>query len=309
MNRFAWMPTSLLALVMTALAGCGDHQKAALDELAAQGLTEVTLTKVEGGDAWGVTGKKDGQACEGVIRVSSPVGASKPTFESKLKCGSTAEAAKETAAPAAPEPVEDEGPSAELAKACDGGAMDKCRELATALIEGPPGTRDPERARALHGKACDGGQMASCDALGTLLIRGLGGEQDEPKAAELFKKACDAGYMDGCASEGRVFYINRKFKDARPLFQKACDGGSIRGCVALATALREGAGGGKDLAEARRLYDTACAAGDTTACTNLGVMLAEGEGGPKNPQRAKKLLGEACELKDEVACARLRQLK
>src|SRR5690606_18292201 len=99
MNRYAWMPTLAVAALMHALVGCANHEKAALAALTEQGLTDVKLVKLGGGDAWSVTGTKDGQACEGTIRVSSPVGARKPTFESDLKCGSKGAAAERAEAP------------------------------------------------------------------------------------------------------------------------------------------------------------------------------------------------------------------
>ena len=90
-------------------------------------------------------------------------------------------------------------------KACDGGDMDGCRNLAIMYEKGKGVEEDFSKAAQLYKKACDGGEVRGCVGLGVMYTKGNGVEKDLGKAAELFKKACDGGEMLGCHNLGFMY--------------------------------------------------------------------------------------------------------
>ena len=218
-------------VVAAALGGCPDKQKMAAERLAAEGYEGAGLEGAEGaGSSYTFTATKDGRACTGTITVTAMPGSSAADFNTEARCkgAESGEAAEERVDPLAGETA-----------ACEKGDLKACTQLGRALVDGPLGQRDLERARAVHLKACEAGALKSCNALGTLHLRGLGGPQDEARAEELFTKSCGADDMDGCALLGRLRFINRRGKEARELLKRACDAGSFVGCDGLGAAYRE----------------------------------------------------------------------
>ena len=86
----------------------------------------------------------------------------------------------------------------------------------------------------LYTKACDGGHMSGCYNLALLYKNGQGVRQDYKKANELWSKACDGGDMGGCYNLGFLYNygqgVRQNKSKAKELFGKACDGGNQKGC-------------------------------------------------------------------------------
>jgi TPR repeat protein len=287
-------------VVAAALGGCPDKQKMAAERLAAEGYEGAVLEGAEGaGNSYAFTATKEGRACTGTITVTAMPGSSAADFNTEARCkgAESGETAEERVDPLAGETA-----------ACEKGDLKACTQLGRALVDGPLGQRDLERARAVHLKACEAGALKSCNALGTLHLRGLGGPQDEARAEELFTKSCGADDMDGCALLGRLRFINRRGKEARELLKRACDAGSFVGCDGLGAAYREAVGGDEDMDEAKRLFQLACDGGEASGCGNLGTMYLRGEGGVKSDARAKELLERACEGGVTAACAERKRI-
>lgn len=101
----------------------------------------------------------------------------------------------------------DEKRAAELyQKACDGGEMTGCNNLADMYLKGKGFDRvDNKRAAELFQKACDGGEMMGCSNLGGMYLNGIGVDRrDENRAIELYKKACAMGNKDACIERQRL---------------------------------------------------------------------------------------------------------
>lgn len=79
-------------------------------------------------------------------------------------------------------------------KACELGHAESCGAVARSLS-----TRDPARARALHGRACDAGEGSSCLALAEMEARGAGGPVDADGSHAAARRACDLGEERACA--------------------------------------------------------------------------------------------------------------
>lgn len=201
----------------------------------------------------------------------------------------------------------------QLSKACEGGKMSGCTQLAMAYVQGIGGlTQDPTRAAQLYTRACEGGDMQGCTVLGTGYLNGFGGLTKDPKhAVELFSRACEGGDLPGCTQLG-VAHLNAfggVTKDdalAVQLFTKTCGGGDMPGCHDLGVAYAQGLGGlTKDEPRAVQLYTQACDGGHMPACQSLAGAYFGGVGVAKDEARAAQLMTRACEGGDATACRQL----
>jgi len=94
-----------------------------------------------------------------------------------------------------------------------------------------------DEAKPLLEKACEGGNLLGCDNLAGLYDNGWGVTQDFPKARTLWQKACDGGEMNACNNLAFRYQMGRgvaqDYAQARTLYQKACDGGIQLACKNL----------------------------------------------------------------------------
>jgi TPR repeat protein len=128
-------------------------------------------------------------------------------------------------------------------------------------------------ARPLFQKACDGGDMVGCFDLALLYDNGDGGSQDYSQARTLYQRSCDGGDMNACFGLGSIYALSQgvseDFFQARTFDQKACDGGVMGACFMLGLYYENGYGGRKDYAMALTLFQKACDGGEPDGCTHL----------------------------------------
>jgi TPR repeat protein len=170
---------------------------------------------------------------------------------------------------------------AALAKACDAGVIDACREFADAS--------EPAQAVVALGKLCDGGDHGSCEKLVPAYLAAGDGKH----AVELLTTLCDAGEDEHCRELGGAFLTGSKWVDPDPprgmgLLTKACDHGSQGACRDLADANRDGSAA--DPARAGELYAKACDKGDVDACFSQAKLVLASD-----PAKAVQLFTAECE--------------
>jgi len=103
---------------------------------------------------------------------------------------------------------------------------------------------DFKSASTLYKKACDGGNVQGCGNLAFLYQTGQGVKQDYFKASTLYKKACDGSIYVGCLNLGILYAmgkgVGQSSSKAKALFKKACDGGEALGCENYAILNKKG---------------------------------------------------------------------
>jgi TPR repeat protein len=132
------------------------------------------------------------------------------------------------------------------------------------------------------------------------------------EARPLFQKACEGGNIAGCNSEGILYDYGRgvaqDFVQARALYQKACDGGEMAGCYGLGWIYHFGQGVTQDYAQSLISFQKACDAGYMDGCTGLGYLFASGHGESLNYTQARLLYEKACDGGSMDGCSRLGKL-
>jgi len=102
---------------------------------------------------------------------------------------------------APPVPTADFAGAARLyERACDGGLMRGCNNLAALYLRGVgvPDGANPVRARELFMRACEGQNGLGCSNLGQLYELGTGISADVVRASQLYERACELGAGAGC---------------------------------------------------------------------------------------------------------------
>jgi len=174
---------------------------------------------------------------------------------------------------------------AALAKACDGGELDACRELA--------GVAEPAQAAAVLAKLCDRNDKGSCDKL----VVAYQTSGDAKRATELLTRLCDAGNRDDCRELGNTLLTGSDASEAdrargTALLTKACDDGAAPACRELAKAYVDGPLPA-DPAHAGELLAKACNHGDLDACFEQGKLLLASD-----PAKAVEVFTAECEHDD-----------
>lgn len=169
-----------------------------------------------------------------------------------------------------------------LDKACDGGELDACHELADAA--------KPAQAIVVLAKLCDHGDKPSCDRL----VPAYQQVGDGKHATELLARLCDAGDEDHCRELGRALLTGSDADPARgtALLTKACDHGTSAACTELAEAYLDGPLPA-DPARAGELLAKACDRADLDACFEEGKALVA-----TDPTKAAQIFTAECEHDD-----------
>jgi hypothetical protein len=194
-------------------------------------------------------------------------------------------------------------------KACDGGDMVGCFDLALLYDNGDGGSQDYSQARTLYQRSCDGGYIDGCTNAGSLYAQGRGGSQDYFVARMFYQKACDGGDMLGCVNLGKLYDNgnggSQDYSQGRTLFQKACESGNIEGCSNLGGLYYYGHGVKQDYSQARTFDQKACDGGVMGACFMLGLYYENGYGGRKDYAMALTLFQKACDGGEPDGCTHL----
>jgi uncharacterized protein len=142
-----------------------------------------------------------------------------------------------------------------------------CNNLATLILAGRGGPREPTSAAHLFDAACRGEDPSACYNLGVLYEEGDGVTHDSLVGAELLQQSCKLGMAHACTSLGLVFVSGLTgsidHERARELFARGCDGGDGEGCTLLAASYA------RDRDHARELLLKGCDAGDPHACEQI----------------------------------------
>lgn len=155
-------------------------------------------------------------------------------------------------------------------QSCKLGKLPACAQLGRELRNDLP-----EHAAVHFTKACDGGVVAACFDLAQLLERGEGSlKRDEARAKPLYARveaSCDKGDVESCTQLGmRERSVkpesNRWWMKALVFATQRCASGDGKACQRAARAHRLGEGTPKDEAQAAELLQKSCAAGLKEAC-------------------------------------------
>lgn len=106
-------------------------------------------------------------------------------------------------------------------------------------------------------------------------------------------------------AEGKTYFEQRHFKEARESFEKACSEGSASGCSYLAYVCTEGLGGPSDLQKARQLYSKGCQNRRYGDCEGLGTVYQD----EHNLGLAATYYAKACRGGVAEACQRWKALR
>lgn len=224
-----------------------------------------------------------------------------------------------------------------LSAACEEGQMRACREFGGILF----GRGALEDAAGFYARACDGGNLFGCADLANNHSRGAGVEQDaakaaayadlacadltsaacttaimdfhqvdEPAAMVRYAKACEAGNLWGCHWSGtrRIRSADSSGHGAGLSYlETGCKAGLINSCGAILEARLDHKGLSEAYALAEAILEKACAKGHTEACQMLAYSFSHGEaaGIPKDPVRAFRFTKSACETGNNESCLHL----
>jgi len=216
--------------------------------------------------------------------------------------------------------------SAFYQRACDSAVPAACHSLARMYEVGDGIPVDLAAAMRLHAQACEAGDAAGCTAAARLTYTGRGTAKSPSKATALYdqaiaasQSACERRNVNACrdlAYLALVFQTGREAPQNVPRalawYRTACDHGATVGCAFLGTALAQGTGIPKDLAQAAQLYQRGCTvnapvppddpdrasmivAGRVQACGNLGDFYEHGTGVAENRPQAVVMYQRACD--------------
>ncbi|MCP4443956.1 MAG: SEL1-like repeat protein [Myxococcales bacterium] len=154
-----------------------------------------------------------------------------------------------------------------FSRACYGGRVDACTELAIRYATGSGVPKDGQRALELRQVACQSDGLA-CAHAGIQLLFGSAVPMDEQGAFPYLSRGCESGAPLACAVLGHVYYTGKGTgvdpQKGMKLLEHACHSDVGIGCGYLAQAHRDQ---GND--QVARQYDQkACELGVQETCGN-----------------------------------------
>ncbi|MFN0244464.1 MAG: hypothetical protein ACKVWV_16370 [Planctomycetota bacterium] len=194
------------------------------------------------------------------------------------------------------------------------GAPIACNELGVVYMEGKIVPQDRAAAAHWFGKACEGGNVDGCTNVATqfLFQREFKSDADVARALDRLERRCGrktdgrSCYLIGYAYEkgaGRPADAAR----AREAYEKGCTYGSVDASKGLVRLAEAGLVANVDLTRAAQLLEAACESGDGESCLYLAYLQQRGGAGPIDSQKALAYWQKACALGSERACAALKQ--
>lgn len=197
-----------------------------------------------------------------------------------------------------------------VARACDGGSVGACGNLARWYRQGEYGlTTDGAKALALYERGCNDQEIELC--VDVLAMHTTAELRDGPKAIAAGTRGCDGNEGEACAALGALHQggVLAPKDDAKALslYKKANGLGSVLSYGSLSNAYMIGlAGIAVDDKKARELAEKGCTLGEGGSCNNLGVLYYSGRGGlPVDPTEAVMLFGKACDAQLAEGCRAL----
>jgi TPR repeat protein len=202
------------------------------------------------------------------------------------------------------------GNIATCAAECERRGMESCAELGFRYATGDGVPKDDAKSASLTRKACDGGSVRGCMNLATDLFADThGSPKDEARAAKLRKGACEKGGALACEQLAEQYWdgigVTKDRAHAIALFDKACGADDSTACFSLAQIVTLGKVTTKDLPRGFTLYRHACDLGLPAACTTSGAMLEAGEGAEKDEASSFRWVRRACDMRSAEGCASL----
>lgn len=217
--------------------------------------------------------------------------------------------------------------SSALERACDGGEMGACVDLAE-VVGG-------SRAEELYRKACDADEGRGCHALAQLVRQNWKLDIQLQAAIRLEEKACELGTIEGCVAAGQAYLFGSGVEQDRErgleLLDRGCTEQIGVSCGVLARLYEQGIGVTVNPDEARRyqkladahtagasavnaeelafvVYAEACNRGDVLGCFDAGWYRAEGREVERNVTVAREFFQRACQSGLKTACDRWTQV-
>jgi TPR repeat protein len=186
--------------------------------------------------------------------------------------------------------------------ACASPAEPGCLDLATRLLTGASGPRDPARAADLYAQACGAGNGEGCFRLAGLFESGTGTLVSFSQALVFLRKGCELRSAAACTEAGALLAEgvgagDAGSGDASKLFEQGCSLGNGLACLRLAGSVELSGARGK----AADLYERACSQGERSGCNNF-LALALSVLGPVKAGPLLKQETTACEQDDSLAC-------
>jgi TPR repeat protein len=124
-----------------------------------------------------------------------------------------------------------------------------------------------------------------------------------------FRIACEGGHARACFNLGVMLRDGigggTDLADARWRFSRACAFGSAAGCYSYGNMAMEAQGGERNDRDAREAHERACSEGLNQACNSLAILIEAGRGGNADPARARELYQTACNAGEKSACGNL----
>ncbi len=121
-----------------------------------------------------------------------------------------------------------------FAASCRLGSAKGCVALATALLEGPRGDREPDQAAQVLGVTCEGGDALACLVWGIEQLPGGRLTEDATSGLALLERACAGDLAAGCLEASRAHRSglagSRDTQAADAMKERACELGVVRGC-------------------------------------------------------------------------------
>src|ERR1700739_1010778 len=98
------------------------------------------------------------------------------------------------------------------------------------------------------------------------------GESPAPESPAAKKPAGPIIIAPESSKEGRAFFDQKRYAEAKPLLEKACNLGNLDSCGLLADLYYYGYGVAQDYEQTHLLDKQACDGGVPESCGNLGLL-------------------------------------
>ncbi len=195
-------------------------------------------------------------------------------------------------------------------RACDGGNVNGCSNLALQYVTGKGLPKNYAAARYMYKKACDEKFAEDCFNLGVMEENGEGAAADHGKAVHLYRLSCDEyNYATGCVALSKSIILDsvdaaertRAYRMTRDI----CLDQVADSCFEMVALYSEGLGAPEEFDLVVEVADKQCRQGKGAYCSNLGVIYGKGRGRAPDPKKAAESYKLGCESGEKVSCFNL----
>jgi TPR repeat protein len=244
------------------------------------GIAMVEIVEVEP-NVFTFTGMRGSERCEG--RLEADVTPLSEVIRRQVSCG-------------LPSDFE------ELARLCDGGALDACEAASDSLAQVEP--LDIERMIRVAEPGCRLGAGLLCSNLA--FAQSGRPSPDMTEVLRGYARACELRYGTGCTRAGRIVFNGNGMPVDREagarFWTSGCEAEDATSCAALAECYHRGHGVPEDDERARELASKSCALEYPAGCYTEGDVFDEGNDADR--AHAQESYEKGCRLGDGPSCAR-----